>query len=235
MVASSMSRTVGILQSNYIPWKGYFDLIHMADEFILFDDAQYTRNDWRNRNRIKTAHGVKWLTIPALIRGRFGQKICETEISDARWGEKHWKSLCQNYSRAPHFARYRDVFEPLYLENLEVLLSKVNYAFIRAVCGILGIRTRFTWSTDYPLLEGKTERLVDLCRQVGANRYVSGPAAREYMEEERFREAGYELEYISYEGYPEYPQLFPPFEHTVSILDLLFNCGPDAPRYLKTF
>jgi WbqC-like protein family len=228
-------KKVAIVQSCYIPWKGYFDLIHSVDEFILFDDVQFTRRDWRNRNLIKTPHGLEWLTIPVAVKGRYHQKICETEISDAEWGSQHWASLGHNYAKAPFFELYRPVFEPLY-RSRERSLSAVNHAFLRAICGILGIATRIAWSMDYrPLKEGKTERLVDLCKRVGASEYLSGPAARDYLEPGQFEAAGIALRYFDYAGYLEYAQRFGKFEHGVTVLDLLFNTGPEAPRYMKSF
>ena len=228
-------KKVAIVQSNYIPWKGYFDLIHSVDEFILFDDVQYTRRDWRNRNLIKTPRGLEWLTIPVAAKGGYHQKICDTMVSNPGWGGKHWASLEHNYANAPHFERYRPVFEPLYRQG-ERRLSALNHSFIRAICGILGIATHISWSMDYrPLQEGKTERLVDLCKRAGAAEYLSGPAARDYIDAARFERAGIALRYYDYAGYPEYPQRFGKFEHGVSVLDLLFNTGPEAPRYMKSF
>ncbi len=228
-------KKLAIVQSSYIPWKGYFDLIGSVDEFILFDDVQFTRRDWRNRNVIKTPHGLEWLTIPVAVKGRYHQKICDTQISDPAWGDKHWASLLHNYAKAPFFEHYRSVLEPLY-GSRETSLSAVNHAFIRAICGILGIQTRITWSMDYrPLKEGKTERLVDLCRRAGASEYLSGPAARDYIEPAQFDAAGIALRFFDYGGYPEYPQRFGKFEHGVTVLDLLFNTGQEAPRYMKSF
>ena len=134
-------KKVAIVQSNYIPWKGYFDLIHSVDEFILFDDMQFTRRDWRNRNLVKTPRGLEWITIPVNVKGRYLQKICETQVSEPDWGETHWATLLHNYSKAPFFDLYRPVFEPLYRRR-EPLLSGVNHGFISAICGILGITTR---------------------------------------------------------------------------------------------
>ena len=228
-------KRVAIVQSNYIPWKGYFDLIHSVDEFILYDDVQFTRRDWRNRNLIKTPRGLQWLTIPVAAKGQFEQKICDTQISDPHWGAKHWRSLEHNYAKTPYFALYRPLLEPLYAGR-ELSLSAVNHRFIVAICGILGIATRISWSMDYrPLKEGKTERLVDLCKRAGATEYLSGPAARDYIEPALFEAAGMALSFYDYAGYPEYPQRFGKFEHGVTVLDLLFNTGPQAPRYMKSF
>ena len=229
------TKKVAIVQSNYIPWKGYFDLINSVDEFILFDDMQYTRRDWRNRNKIKTPNGLMWITIPVQVKGKYYQKIREAVISDPEWNCRHWKTIAQNYSRAKHFRDYRESFEKLYLESNEKFLSQVNYRFVTAICEVLGIKTRLSWSMDYRLSEGKTERLVDLCKQAGATEYISGPTAKGYIDEELFRQEGITLRYMDYSGYPEYNQLFLPFEHQVSIIDLIFNEGPDAPKYMKSF
>lgn len=230
-----MGKRVAILQSNYIPWKGYFDLINSVDEFILYDDMQYTKRDWRNRNRVKTPRGPVWLTIPVEVKGKYLQKIKDTVISDASWTRHHWETIVHNYGRAPCFRDYRPAFEALYLECRETSLSAINYRFLSALCGMLGIRTRMSWSMDYKLAEGKTERLVELCRQAGASEYLSGPAAREYIDPDLFAVAGITLRYMDYSGYPEYPQLHPPFVHEVSIMDLILNVGPEAPKYMKSF
>ena len=226
---------MAIVQSNYIPWKGYFDLINSADEFVLFDDMQYTRRDWRNRNLIKTPAGLKWLTIPVAVKGNFFQKIKDTMISDPTWARKHWESIVHNYSKAKYFGQYRELFENLYLGSNERFLSRINHAFLDAICKIIGIRTKLSWSEEYTLVEGKTERLVSICKQAGATTYISGPAAREYLDEALYKHENISLEYIDYSSYPEYRQRFPPFEHRVSIIDLIFNAGPDATKYMKSF
>jgi hypothetical protein len=228
-----MAKRIAILQSSYIPWKGYFDLIRAVDEFILLDDVQYTHQDWRNRNIIKTPRGPRWLTVPIKGKGKFGQTIEETLVSDPHWGRTHWQIIAQNYREAPFFSQYRSELEPAYLECREERLSRINYRLLMLICGVLDIRTKISWSTDYAVSNAKTERLVDLCRQAGATVYLSGPAAREYIQAELFADAGIGLQYVNYDGYREYPQLFPPFDHKVSIVDLLFNVGPDALQYMK--
>jgi hypothetical protein len=226
------AKRVAIVQSNYIPWKGYFDLIASVDEFVLYDDVQYTRRDWRNRNRIKTADGPRWLTIPVATRGRYDQRIDETEVSDPAWASRHWSAIKHSYARAPCFDAYGRVLEEVYLGTEERLLSRINERFLRAVCGLLGIDTRISRS-DAHAASGRTERLVALCQRAGATEYVSGPAAREYLRGEQFTEAGIAVSYFDYSDYPEYPQLYPPFEHRVSIVDLLLHTGAEAPRFMK--
>ncbi len=226
-------KRVAIVQSNYIPWKGYFDLIGRCDEFILYDDVQYTRRDWRNRNRIKSPTGLQWLTIPVEVAGKYHQRVCDTRVSDPGWGRRHWTTLTQSYAQAPYFRHYRSLFEPLYLSDDEPLLSRINHRFIAAIVATLGFGTKLSWSSDYPLSEGRSERLVQLCLACGATNYLSGPAAKEYLDEALFAAAGIDVEWMDYSGYPEYPQLNGKFEHGVTILDLLFNTGPDAVRYMK--
>lgn len=224
---------IAIVQSNYIPWKGYFDLIRAVDEFVLFDDVQYTRRDWRNRNRIKTAHGPAWLTVPVRASGHFLSPIKDIAVSDPAFGERHWRSVRASYARAAHFPAYADRLEALFVEPRQPMLSLVNRRWIEALCGILGIHTKLSWSMDYDAAPGRTQRLVSICRQAGADTYVSGPAARAYLDERAFRDAGIEVRYFDYTGYPEYEQLFPPFDHHVSVIDLILNTGPRAAQYLR--
>ena len=231
----SGGKRVAIVQSCYIPWKGYFDLINLVDEFVLYDDRQYTRRDWRNRNRIKTPNGSQWLTIPVEVKGRYHQRIDETTVSDPDWPDAHWKTLLHTYAAAPFFDEHRDVVEAWYREAGDPRLSAVNRLFLEGLCGLLGIETKLSWSTDYEAEGAKTERLVSLCRAAGATTYLSGPSASDYLDEGLFAEAGIAVEYMDYAGYPEYPQLHPPFDHAVTVLDLVFNTGPDAPRFMKSF
>lgn len=226
-------KRVAIVQSNYIPWKGYFDMIAAVDEFILYDDMQYTRRDWRNRNKIKTPNGLQWLTVPVLVKGKYHQKIRETKIDGTAWAAAHWRNLSQNYRRAPHFAEIAGWLEPLYLEEVYTDISQLNRRFIEAICRYLGIDTLISNSWDYVLREGKTERLADLCAQAGGSEYISGPAARDYIEEQVFADYGIKLTWFDYSGYPEYPQLWGDFEHGVTTLDLLFNCGKRAKEYMR--
>lgn len=223
--------SVVILQSNYIPWKGYFDLIHDADLFIFYDDLQYTKNDWRNRNKVKTGNGAEWITIPVGLQT--DQLICDVEIKDPIWQGKHWKTLLHNYGNAPHFARYRSFFEDFYLGQKWPRLSEMNQYLIRHIAReFLGIKTVFGDSRQYALSGQKQDRLLDLLSKAGARRYVSGPAAKDYIEPERFEAADIELVWKDYSGYPEYPQKASPFVHGVSILDLIFQTGPDAPWFI---
>jgi hypothetical protein len=228
-------KRMAIVQSNYIPWKGYFDLINMVDEFILFDDVQYTKRDWRNRNKIKTPNGLKWLTIPVEVKGKYYQTIKDTVIGDPGWWKNHWLTIAHNYGKATYFNEFRGFFEKLYLGTDAKFLSLINYRFITAISELLGIETKISWSMDYKILDGKTERLVDLCKQTRATEYISGPSAKGYIDEELFKSERIAIRYMDYSGYSEYNQLYPPFDHFVSIIDLIFNEGPDAKKYMKSF
>ena len=229
-----MAKRLAAVQSCYIPWKGYFDLIQAVDEFVLLDDVQYTRADWRNRNRIKSPDGGRWLTIPVATRGTSRAAICEIRVRDQGWATPHWRSIEACYARSPHFRHYRDPLEALYRTATHSRLSDVNRHFLEALCRWLEIGTPLSWSMDYQLPAGRTERLVALCRKAGATTYVSGPSARSYLDEAAFRAHGIEVVFFDYAGYREYPQRFPPFDHHVSVIDLLLNVGPDARRYLLT-
>lgn len=226
-------KKIAILQSNYIPWKGYFDLIASVDEFIIYDEMQYTKNDWRNRNKIKTKNGVEWITIPVMIDS-LHQKINQTQIFDPRWVKKHKATIQTNYAKAKCFEQTKDFIFGLYEKaESEKYLSKVNCIFIEEICKYLEIKTKISLSTDYNLIEGKTERLVDLCLQTKATHYLSGPAAKDYLVEKLFDEKNVSLEWMDYSDYKEHSQLHPPFEHGVSILDLIFNEGKKSREFLK--
>lgn len=231
---SAQPKKVAILQSNYIPWKGYFDQIASVDTFVLYDDVQYTRRDWRNRNKVKTGHGVQWLSIPVRVKGQYYQPINEVEVVDGQWCREHWLTLQHAYGKAVCFKETKQFVSEIYqqAESLQ-RLSEVNYLFISAICRFLGITTEIRWSSDFRLEEGKSERLLSICKQLGASEYVSGPAAQNYLDVSLFKREGLDVTWFEYGGYPEYPQLNPPFDHFVSVLDLIFNVGNDAARYMK--
>ena len=217
----------------YIPWKGFFDLLAAVDELILLDDVQYTPRNWRNRNRIKTDLGARWLTIPVWVKGRRTQKICEARIAEPGWARRHWQTISLHYRKARCFRMYEDLFADLYLGCRETSLSRVNRRFIEAICDLLSIHTDLSWSADYAVSGGKTTRLVELCRKANATHYVTGPLARQYLDEEAFRQEGIGVSYFDYSGYPEYGQLYPPFVHEVSVIYLILNEGSKATRFMK--
>lgn len=228
-----MGKKVAILQSNYIPWKGYFDLIAYVDTFVLYDEVQFTKRDWRNRNQIKTPQGPQWLTVPVLSKGKYDQKIKDTLLDGQEWRAAHWKSLELNYRRAKHFEEVASWVKPLYLTADETHLSELNLNFIRGINAYLGIPTHIANSSDYVLADDRNERLLSICTQVDGDEYVSGPSAKDYLDEAVFAAAGVKVTWFDYSGYSEYTQQWGEFTHYVSILDLLFNCGKDAPRYMR--
>tara|TARA_B110001450_G_C17648398_1_gene492212 strand:- start:173 stop:865 length:693 start_codon:yes stop_codon:yes gene_type:complete len=225
-------KKVAVLQSNYLPWVGYFDLISYVDEFILFDSMQYTKRDWRNRNMIKTPNGKKWLTIPVQSKGKFEQSIAETKVSDINWSKDHWKSIQMNYSGAPFFKEISNFIEPLY-EMKHTNLSMINSIFIKEICNYLNIKTLISHSSQFSIKGDKSQRLVNICIEAGANYYVSGPSAKDYLDTDLFENYNIEVEWFKYGEYPSYSQLWGPFESHVSIIDTLFNCGPETSKHLK--
>ncbi|SHJ54217.1 WbqC family protein [Cycloclasticus pugetii] len=228
-------KKIAILQSNYIPWKGYFDLINMVDEFVLYDDMQYTRRDWRNRNKILTPHGLKWLSIAVDVKGKYHQKINETKIIEPDWGLKHWQVIKQFYSKAAYFKENEEAFEYFYLNNKNEYLSEINFKFISLINEILGIKTKIRYSSEFNLIDGQTKKLLGICQQASADVYLSGPAAQGYFDEDLAKQMGVQIEWMDYTGYPTYKQLHAPFEHGVTILDLIFNEGPNATQFMKSF
>lgn len=227
-------KRIAIVQSSYIPWKGYFDLIRAVDEFVLYDEVQFTKRDWRSRNRIKTADGLLWLTVPIAVKGRFTQAVRDAVVSETAWIAKHWLTIRHAYRRTPYFAEYESELEQLYATATDPSLSAVNYHLTAGLCRLSGIVTPLTSCTNYPRENGdRTGRLVSICRQAGATEYVSGPGARAYIDTRQFADAGITLTYADFDGYPEYPQLYPPFEHAVSMIDLLLHTGMDAQRFMK--
>ena len=219
-----------VIQSNYIPWRGYFDIMRDADVFVFYDDVQYTVNDWRNRNRIKTANGVVWLTIPT--GNQNDRRICDVTIRDQSWARKHWMTIEQSYRRAPGFARYGDFFRGLYERPCESL-SFLNQTMIRGIAtDLLGIRTQFLDSRDYDLSGKGSERLLMLLQRLGVTDYVSGPSAQAYLDADAYARSGVRVHWKDYSHYPDYPQLHGAFAPSLSIVDLLMNCGDDAAHYI---
>ncbi|MDE3016856.1 MAG: UDP-4-amino-4,6-dideoxy-N-acetyl-beta-L-altrosamine N-acetyltransferase, partial [Pseudomonadota bacterium] len=231
------TKKVAINQSGYLPWKGYFDIISRVDEFILLDDVQYPKNSWCNRNQIKTPAGLQWLTVPILTGGKFNQLICDAQVASDNWAEKHWKSIQASYAKAEFFHVYEGAFQRAFAAaSLESSLSRINRLFIDLICGILGIKTRITSSADFGVTEGKNERIIHLLKSSGAETYLARPGSKDYMAiaGDDYAAAGIDIFYMDYADYPEYPQLHEKFEHNVSIIDLIFNCGPNARNYLHS-
>lgn len=224
---------VVILQPSYIPWRGYFDQIRRADVFVFYDDVQYDKRGWRNRNQIKTPRGKQWLTIPVRSHGAQTESIPIHQIHiawDKPWNADHLKSLQHSYNKAPYFRAYMPLLEQFYGRHDEYL-ADFTVDFTIALAREIGIQhTRFLRSSTLSAKGQKTDRLISILQIVGGTHYLSGPSAREYIEPEKFAAAKITLEYMQY-NYAEYSQLYPPYDPFVSILDLLFMTGPEAIQY----
>ena len=225
---------IAILQPNYIPWKGYFDLIDSVDCFVLLDTVQYTDRDWRNRNRIKTSGGVKWLTIPMSKSSDFRSRLIrDARIAETDWKERHWNTIAENYRAAPRFSIVSPWAEELYRTCQSDRLSEIDEHFIRGICGYLGIKTTIVTASELEIRETeRTERLLSICRYLAADEYVSGPTAKAYLDESRFDLEGIKLSYFSYQGFPEYEQVHPPFVHQVTVIDAILHLGEDATEFV---
>jgi hypothetical protein len=225
---------VAAIQSNYVPWKGYFDIINDADIFVFYDEVQYTKNSWRNRNKIYTPNGLQWLTIPIPAKS-VKLKISEVVFENNEWMKLHHKTLSLGYANAPHFEQLKKIIDQLYLGQPWTRLADVNRFFTKLVCEILSIKTKIVDSKDFQLTDGRIERLLELLIHLKATNYISGPSGKDYLDEhaDRFLAHGIQLEYKDYEGYPAYPQMTEPYESQVSILDMFANLPLDQiPQYI---
>ena len=224
-----------ILQPSYIPWRGYFDQIDRADVFVFYDDVQYDKHGWRNRNQIKTDQGRQWLTIPVHSGGVVEKSIPINLVKidwSKPWNEAHRKAFTFAYKRAPFFSKYATLLEAFYQRH-DVYLADFTIALTVALARELGINhTRFLRSSEMGATGKKTDRLVQILVQLGATHYISGPSAKDYIENDKFSASGITLEYVDY-NYPEYPQFHPPFDSNLSILDLLFMTGTDAMQFIR--
>lgn len=215
---------VAIHQPNYLPFDGYFHKIVDCDLFVFLDSVQYAKNSLINRNKIKTVGGWCWLTVPVQRKNLLDAEICEVEICNAvDWGERHWRSLKQNYGRAKHFDEYGGFFREA-LGRKWIYLAELNKYMIKGICSFLGMEPKFVDSSSLNASGEKTELLVNICREVGADTYLSGRGAKGYQVEERFKEAGITLKYHDFK-HPEYRQLYGDFVPNLSIVDMLFNEG----------
>jgi len=223
---------VGVIQSAYIPWRGYFDFIASVDAFVFHDDLQYTKSDWRNRNRIKTEKGAEWLTVPVHYK-KVAQLICETPIdSSTRWMHKHAQRFQSTYRKAPYLDDALDILISADTTQFKSI-SDLNIALTRRLCEYLDIATPMLLSSDLGLSGAKTDRLIDLLKKLDASVYLSGPSADAYLDKKAFRQNGIRLEYKTYD-YAPYPQLWGPFEGAVTVLDLIANCGRSAKAHIQS-
>jgi hypothetical protein len=224
-------KRIAIIQSAYIPWRGFFDLIGRCDEYVIFDSVQYTKRHWHNRNKIVTPNGSVWITIPVATKSRFKQPIEDVAITEP-WAERHWRTLVANYRRAAYFDALSPRIERWFeAAAREVLLTRINEIFLREVASILGLQTAFSRDAEYHPSGSKSARLIDICTKAKATHYLSGPTARNYLDEAAFRDAGITVEWMNYPSYSPYPQVWGGFEPAVSILDLLLNAGANCETF----
>lgn len=223
---------VAIIQSSYIPWRGFFSAVALCDAFIFLDSVQFTRRDWRTRNAIKTAQGVLWLSLPAMQKGNFHASIDSVRIADPSWSRKHLMSIETAYRRAPHFDAVFPFVRELFQSVAELqTLSEVNQTMTRALCEALELNTRFVRDIDLLPREAMaemrpTDRLVQLSASIGAVTYLSGPSAKSYLDEGEFNKRGIQVAWMDYSRFAEpYPQLWGAFVPAVSIIDTLLNLG----------
>lgn len=221
-----------VLQSNYIPWRGYFDIINDVDLFIFYDEVQYTKNDWRNRNKVYSRQGLSWISVP--VEYSFGQKIVEAKIkNNLNWQQDNWNKLENAYRLAPYWSLYKDFFYDVYFNKKWEYLYQLNRYLIEYISkNYLGIETKFADSRDFASAGQRSEKLLSLLLSAKTDVYISGPAAKCYLDENEYKKAGIEVIWKDYSGYPEYKQVREPFEPSVSIVDLLFNLGNDAKKYI---
>lgn len=225
-------KKIAILQSNYIPWKGVFDMINMVDEFVFLEDVDYSKQTWRNRNRIPTPNGEIWLTVP-IKKVKLGTKIKDVLIcNNTNWQQKHYLTIERVYKKSPYFKYYKHFLDDIYLNNNWDSLSNLNIYITKKISEIIGIEKSFVNSTDLNTRGTKDDKVIEICKKLGATHYLSGPAAKDYINNEKFKKNHIGLSYINYNYYPEYKQLYGNFNHYVSVLDVLFNCGSHAADYI---
>lgn len=219
-------KKIAILQSNYIPWMGYFQLINAVDEFVIYDSVQYTKNDWRNRNQIKTPYGLKWISIPVIKENLTQKAIDEVKVSSADWRKDHLNKLRENYRGAPNFEETFTWFQNILNKTINIIdLSEINILFIREICSVLDIRTKITNCRSLSYSGDKSQKILDICKELSATVYVSGPAAKNYLNEELFNRGNIGIEWMEYNLNYNYKQLHGEFVYNVSIIDVLFNVG----------
>jgi hypothetical protein len=222
--------TVAIHQPQYLPWLGYFDKMDRADVFVLLDNVQYKKNEFINRNRIKTAAGWQWITVP--VQYRFPERIDQVAIHDGvNWRRQHAQAILTNYGRAPHFAAYRLFFEELFSRPWERVCD-LNAHVVRGLADLLGIRREMPLASAWTLGDDPTGRLVDICERLGADTYLSGAGGQGYLDLAQFEAAGIRVVFQAFE-HPVYPQRFGPFEPFMSVVDLLFNCGAESLEIVR--
>jgi len=227
-----MSKVI-ITQPNYIPWKGYFSPMIKADYLVLYDDVQYTKHDWRNRNYLISDKGPELLTIPVKTKGILNQKIYEAKISDNRWNIKHLKFIKYNYSKTFFFKNYFEIFEDIYLNTKTDLISEVNYIFTKKIIELLNIKIKILKSSELNIFGDRNQRLINICKHLNCETYLAAPNSKCYLNENLFTKNDLKIKYHNYSNFKEYEQNWDGFEHKVSILDMFFNLGNKTIDYLN--
>ena len=223
-------KKLALSQSNYIPWKGYFDIINKCDLFIIYDEVQYTKNDWRNRNFINTKNGLQWLTIPVKHKS-LNQSIDSVQIINNNWRKKHLNSIEQNYSKTIFFENYFERLKKIINDDISSL-SELNFKLIKEICNIIGINTEIISSKELKLEGDKNEKIIDACKKTNSNIYISGPSAKNYISESLFQHNKIKIKWMNYNMYPTYIHQNPKFFHNVSTIDLIFNLGKETIKYI---
>lgn len=220
--------TIGILQPGYLPWLGFFEQIYKSDVFVIYDDVQYDKDSWRNRNKIKTSKGTQWLTVPVRIRFEEHPLINEVKINNALdWKKKHLFSIKQNYAKAKYFKNYIDIFEEVYSKPWEYLID-IDMYFIQKLVEYLGMAGKeIVMSSTLGIKGERLEKLVKICKIFGANIFYEGFSGRNYIDERYFSDEGIKIEYQDYK-HPVYNQLYGDFIPYLSVIDLLFNHGENS-------
>lgn len=222
-----------ITQPNYIPWKGYFSNMRNVDYLVIYDDVQYTKRDWRNRNYLITPQGPSLLSIPVITKGRFNQKINETIISDKKWFLNHWKFIENNYKKTKFFKKYSEQFYFLYHNINTEIISEINLIFIKKIIELLKLDIKILKSSDLNINGDRNTKLINICKFLNCNKYYSGPAAKNYIDEKLFLENNIQINYYNYNNFKEYKQNWNGFDHKVSILDMFFNLGEDTINFFN--
>lgn len=224
-----MSKIIAILQPGYLPWLGFFEQLHRSDVFVIYDDVQYDKNSWRNRNRIKTPNSVGWLTVP--VHGKTTIKVLEVAIdNNQNWRQKHIKALKNNYSKAPHFKEYWPVFEKILSQEWDNL-ADLNITLVKEIMRILRLDRQIEFSSQLNIGGDRISRLINICKYFKADIFYEGAAGRDYIDEKVFNQAGIKVEFQDYK-HPEYRQLHGDFVSHLSVVDLIFNEGPKSFQIL---
>jgi hypothetical protein len=219
---------IAIVQPSFLPWCGYFEQMAVADAFVYFDDVQYTRKDWRNRNRLKSPSGIKFVSVP-VRKGRDREMLVKDALINYNhpWQRESIAKITEWYRTAPYFNEIFPVFGDILNNHFEFLVD-LNYSLDQAIMGVLGIRTPTYKSSDIPeKSQDRNLKIIDICKHHGADALYDGKSAKAFIQEELFERYGIKVFFQDYK-YKPYPQLWGDFESHLSVLDLLMNCGPQA-------